>query len=145
MKTNKDITQRFFNSLDSSLKLYRQTIQAKLVKNGVELTFDQFQVLECIISGDNPTQSEIAAKTSKDTASITRIVELMTKKGYLTREINKDNRRQNMLKVTESGERVHNKASAAVNEVTENALTGIKVKQFKKLKKVFKAIAKNCK
>ena len=59
--------------------------------------------------------------------------------------LNKDNRRRNVLRVTESGERIHNKASAAVNEVTENALTGIKVKQFKKLKKVFKVIAKNCK
>ncbi len=144
MKTDRDLTHRFFNSLDNSLKLYRHAIQGELVKNGIELTFDQYQVLDCIISGEDLKQSEIAAKISKDTASITRIIELMTKKGYLSRETDKDNRRRNVLGVTESGERVHSKAAIVVDEVTNSALAGIKLKQFKKLKKVFKVIAKNC-
>jgi hypothetical protein len=46
--------------------------------------------------------------------------------------------------VSNHGEKQFLKAAAVINECTDKALSGLKEKRLKKLKKVFKTITKNC-
>jgi DNA-binding MarR family transcriptional regulator len=145
MKTINDSNTVFFNNLEFTLKQYKKYIQSSLVKHGIDITLDQWQVLDIIVNSEDIKQTEIAEKTSKDTASVTRIIELLNKKGYVARQTNPGNRRKLILGVSNHGEKVYHKAATIINECTANALTGLKEKRLKKLKKVFKTISKNCK
>lgn len=145
MKTDTDRNILFFNSLEFALKQHKKLIQDSLNKHGIDITYDQWQVLDIIVNNKDTKQTEIAEKTSKDTASVTRIIELLNKKGCVARQTDPDNRRRLILGVSNHGEKVYHKAAAIINECTEKALSGLKEKRLKKLKKVFKTITKNCK
>lgn len=145
MKTDNFSTTIFFNVLDGALKQHKKLVQLELAKHNIDITYDQWQVLDIIVNNKDTKQTEIAEKTSKDTASVTRIIELLNKKGCVARQTDPVNRRKLILGVSNHGEKVYHKAATIINECTANALAGLKEKRLKKLKKVFKTITKNCK
>jgi DNA-binding MarR family transcriptional regulator len=144
MKTNSDLKLRFINDLEYTLKQHKKHIQSGLIKHGFDITIDQWQVLDIIVNNKDIKQTEIAEKTSKDAASITRIIELLNRKGYVARQTDPNNRRRLVLGISNHGEKEYIKAGEVIAELTNNALGGLKEKRMKKLKKVFKNIAKNC-
>src|ERR1700709_2033491 len=82
-----------FYSLDKAIKSYRQFAQRNMMKQGFDLTIDQWLVLKAIMDNPNQTQQEIAEIAFKDFASVTRIIELLVKKQYLIRAIHSNDRR----------------------------------------------------
>ena len=77
----------FFYTLDKSIKTYRQFAQRNMLNKGFELTVDQWLVLKAIMDDPDRNQQEVAEVAFKDFASVTRIIELLVKKGFLTRAI----------------------------------------------------------
>ena len=144
MKTDNNATLVFFNNLENTLKQYKKLLSESLLKHQMDITFDQWRVLDVIIVNKDIKQTEIAEKTSKDTASVTRIIELLNKKGYVARQTDPNNRRKLILGVSNHGEKEHHRAADIINECAAKALGGLKEKRMKKLKKVFKSIGKNC-
>lgn len=144
MKTDDSSSCIFFNNIESALKQYKKYVQFSLTKHNIDITYDQWQVLDIIVNNGDIKQTEIAEKTSKDTASVTRIIELLNKKGYVARQTDPNNRRKLILGVSNHGEKQYHKTSAVINECTDQALSGLKEKRLKKLKKIFKTITKNC-
>ncbi len=144
MKTSSNVNIEFINYLENMLKQHRKYIQTSLIKHGIGITLDQWQVLDIIVNSKDIKQTEIAEKTSKDTASVTRIIELLNKKGYVARQVDPNNRRRIILGVSDSGEKEYAKAGEVITEFTNKALSGLKEKRMKKIRKVFKGIIKNC-
>jgi DNA-binding MarR family transcriptional regulator len=144
MQTSIDLKLRFINDLEYTLKQYKKHIQSGLIKHGFDITIDQWQILDVIVNNKDIKQTEIAEKTSKDAASITRIIELLNRKGYVARQTDPNNRRRLVLRISNHGEKEYIKAGEVIAEFTNKALSGLKEKRMKKLKKVFKNISKNC-
>ena len=144
MKTNDSINIEFFNTLETSLKQYKKLINSKLEHFGVRITIDQWQVLDIIVNYTDIIQAEIAAKTSKDTASVTRIIEILNTRGLVARQTDPQNRRKYLLRVSNHGEKEYNKATEVITKFSAAAVEGIKEKRLRKLKKIFKSISKNC-
>lgn len=144
MRTVDTSNIEFFNNLENSLKQYKKLINAKLEHFGVRITIDQWQVLDIIVNYTDITQAEIAAKTSKDTASVTRIIEILNTRGLVARQTDPQNRRKHLLKVSNHGEKECNKAAEVITKFSAAAVEGIKEKRLRKLKKIFKSISKNC-
>lgn len=134
-----------FYSLEKAIKSYRQFAQRNMLKQGFDLTIDQWLVLKSII--DNPvwTQQEIAEAAFKDFASVTRIVELLVKKLYLTRAIHKTDRRRFVLTPTDKA--IEN--LQAMQPITANnrktALNDISIDEVAKLQHCLMQIIENCK
>src|ERR1700742_1409145 len=94
------LDQIFFYSLEKTIKSYRQFAQRNMLKQGFDLTIDQWLVLKSIIDKPGATQNEIAEDVFKDFASVTRIIDLLVKKGYLSREMHPEDRRRFKLAPT---------------------------------------------
>lgn len=133
-----------FYYIEKAIKSYRQFAQRELKNAGLSITVDQWLTLNCI--NDNPqiTQKELAEAVFKDTASITRIIELLVKAKYIKRNINKDDRRKSNLIITELGHETINAASVVVNKYRNAALKGIGIAKEEHVKMVMKTIIKNC-
>jgi len=144
MKTPDSHNILFFNSLENARKQHKKYINAKLSANGISITLDQWQVLDIIVNHIDVKQTEIAEKTSKDTASVTRIIEILNSKGWVARQIDPENRRKNILRVSNAGEKVYHRATEIIIKYSNAAVEGIKEKRIRKLKKIFKSISKNC-
>nr|WP_294328772.1 MarR family transcriptional regulator [uncultured Chryseobacterium sp.] len=76
---------------------------------------------------ENPgiTQNEIGDLVFKDNASVTRIIDLMVKSEYVTRQVHPDDRRKTNLEVTDSGKKVIKEVQDSVEHNREVALKGV--------------------
>ncbi len=142
MEKLKDIT---FYTIDKAIRTYRVYAQKKLRENGFKITIDQWLVIKSILENPTISQQEIGEMVFKDNASVTRIIELLVKSGYLERSINQEDRRKTNLKVTFSGEEIIEKVHGLVLENRKTALEGVSHNELDILNKTLNQIIKNCK
>jgi MarR family transcriptional regulator for hemolysin len=133
-----------FYALDKAIKTYRQFAQRNIRESGLDITIDQWLVLKTIIDHPDLTQREIAAKVFKDHASITRMIELLVKRGYLKRSPNPTDRRQYKLELTSKGERVYEELVPIVAKNRETALEGFSEEEIELLKGLLQRMTGNC-
>lgn len=141
MEKLKDI---IFYTLDKSIKKYRVFAQKKLKEFGYKITIDQWLTIKSILENPGISQQEIGEIVFKDNASVTRIIELLVKSGYLEREINPLDRRKSNLKVTPEGESIIEKVQSLVYQNRKTALEGITEEELEITNRTLKKIIKNC-
>ncbi|AWH85563.1 MarR family transcriptional regulator [Flavobacterium album] len=132
-----------FYTIDKSIKSYRQFAQKRLKEAGFTITIDQWLVLKAIEQDSLASQQQIAAAVFKDVASITRMIELLVQKGYLSRELHSADRRRFKITLTEKGEDVIEKMQPYVNANRKQALQGISEGDIKIVQEVLSKITEN--
>ncbi|HWD87496.1 MAG TPA: MarR family transcriptional regulator [Mucilaginibacter sp.] len=138
------LDQIFFYSLDKAIKSYRQFAQRTMLKQGFDLTIDQWLVLKCIIDNPDWTQNEVAEASFKDFASVTRIIDLLVKKGYLVRELHSTDRRRFKLDPTPKAMENLKAMEPVTGNNRETALKGITKEETELMQKLLDRIIKNC-
>jgi len=133
-----------FYYIEKAIKSYRQFAQKELKNAGLSITVDQWLTLNCLNENPQITQKELAEAVFKDTASITRIIELLVKAKYIKRNINTDDRRKSNLTITNLGIQTIESASIVVEKYRNHALKGIGIAKEEHVKMVMKTIIKNC-
>ncbi len=111
MSLEKDIHQEKFQSEHQKASInilytgsWLYNVNATYLKK-FAVTPEQFNVLR-ILRGKHPTPmmlSEITARMIDKNSNCTRLVEKLRQKGFITREICKNNRRQVDISITEKG------------------------------------------
>lgn len=141
MEKLKDIT---FYTMDKAIRTYRNFAQKRLRENGYKITIDQWLIIKAILENPGISQQELGEKVFKDNASVTRIIELLVKSGYLEREVNQNDRRKSNLKVTTEGKSIIEKVQNLVLENRKTALTGITLEDLEIMNRTLKKIIENC-
>jgi DNA-binding MarR family transcriptional regulator len=134
-----------FYTLEKSIKVYRKFAQNRILKSGYDITIDQWLVLKTLHENKSISQNEIAELVFKDFASITRIIELLVQKAYITRKINTTDRRKFILEITEKGNKIIEKIYPIVIENRKQALTDLSIDEINNLKIQLEKIITNCK
>ena len=70
----------------------------------LNLTTKEGLVLELVANNPSASQTEIAREARMKTPLLVKILDDLTKKGFLTREISKEDRRRHHMRLTEAGE-----------------------------------------
>ena len=91
----------------------------------LEITTEQWLVLVCLWNKDKLTQQAISERTFKDKASITRLLDTLSRHDLIERHSEPTDRRINLIHLTEKGKRLEEQAMAIVKESFEQAITGI--------------------
>lgn len=133
-----------FYSLESAIKTYRRFAQARLSAAGIDITIDQWLVLKTIHDSPDVTLQQVGAAVFKDFASVTRIVQLLERKGLLRRKPHKSDRRRSELVLTRAGETVISTVEPIVHANRRQALDGIDAEEIARLRAVLKRIIENC-
>lgn len=134
-----------FYSLDKSIKTYRQFAQRRFAEAGLDITIDQWLVLNAIHEKPDISQLEIAEKVFKDAASVTRIIDLLIKKNYLKRETHNSDRRRFNLNLTQEGRTLLRNMSRVVEQNRAKALKGIHERELFQMRETLNLIIDNCK
>jgi len=77
-----------FYKLEKAIKLYRRMAQSEIHKADSDLTVNQLILLIEIEKNPNLQQIDLAELIFKDVASVTRMTDLLFKKGHLRRKVN---------------------------------------------------------
>lgn len=109
-------------------------------------TFSQFWVIHCILvcaHDSENSQAEIAKGMFVSEATISKHIEKLQKLKFLKSEIDPKSRRRHILKVTEKGKVVYEKAQKVLNQELEKIFYKIKESDKKIILKNFVQILEN--
>ena len=99
-------SQTIFFTIERAIREYRRFAQKNLRIKHKNITIDQALVLFYLHHKPELSQNEIANLIFRDTASLTRMIDLMEKNDYITRSVNKKDRRKFIYRITPEGESV---------------------------------------
>jgi len=133
-----------FYSLESAIKAYRRFAQARLSAAGIDITIDQWLVLKTIHESADVTLQQVGAAVFKDFGSVTRIVQLLERKGLLLRKPHPTDGRRSELALTSAGESVIRTVEPLAQANRRQALDGIDAEEVARLRAVLKRITANC-
>ena len=112
----------YVNILNCRLKKYLAEV---FKKNGVNLTAEQYLVMDTLWNEGTLTQQAIAFIIQKDKNSVTQVIDNLEKKGLVTRSVAKDDRRVNNIMLTEEGKALKDSTKKLAIDTMEKALEGI--------------------
>jgi len=133
-----------FYNLDKAIRTYRNYAQRQLKANGFNITIDQWLIIKAILENPGITQNEIGDLAFKDNASVTRIIDLLVKSGYIIRNINSDDRRKTNLEVTESGKEIIKQVQNLIENNRKTALKDVSKEELEIMNSALLKISKNC-
>ena len=88
------------NILNCRLKKY---VAAVFKAEGINLTAEQFLVMDTLWNQGEMTQQTIAYIIQKDKNSVTQFIDNLEKKGLVKREVDSSDRRVNNIRLSEAG------------------------------------------
>ena len=132
-----------FYTIEKTIKSYRQFAQNRIKKAGYKITIDQWLILKKIQENPDINQYELGKRVFKDSASVTRIIDLLVKSGFLKREENFEDRRRKKLLVSNVGSEMLRNVQNVVLENRSEAIKGIPQEELENLKKNLQLIINN--
>jgi MarR family transcriptional regulator for hemolysin len=138
------ISSVIFYKIEKAIKTYRQLAHRSLRKSGLRITVDQWLTLSLL--GDSPflSQKELAVLMFKDEASITRIIGLLERAGYVQRNDHKSDGRRSSFGLTSGGKKILKKAGAVVTKYRRKALKGVSPEMLLCTESALQTIIDNC-
>lgn len=128
------------NILNCKLKKH---IASVFKKEGINLTAEQFLVMDTLWNQGEMTQQNIAYIIQKDKNSVTQFIDNLEKKGLVQRVVDTADRRVNNIKLSKAGlamkDNTKKVAIAAVNDILE----GISEDELKDFVKVLNKACEN--
>ena len=90
--------------IDLTSKVAKQYSQKEFDKLKLGITVEQWVILKIVSESNNLSQKELAQKSNRDPASITRALDLLEKKKLVQRNPTPNNRRIYNIMLTKTGE-----------------------------------------
>mgnify|MGYP006156920967 CR=1 FL=1 len=104
-------------------------VARRLQKNfrlaGLEITIEQWSVLYHLWKQDGLSQQELCNRTFRDKPSITRLIDNLEKQKLVKRMPPKEDRRINLVCLTESAKLLQDKTIELANQTMDEALIGV--------------------
>ena len=112
-------------------------------KNNVNLTAEQYLVMDALWNEGTLTQQAIAFIIQKDKNSVTQFIDNLEKKGLVTRSVAKEDRRVNNIVVTAEGMALKDSTKQLAIDTMEKAIDGIGEQDLQTFVTVLKKICSN--
>ena len=113
----------YINIVNCSLIKY---FAKELTRNGINLTPEQYLVMDILWDAEVMSQQAIADIIQKDKNSVTKFIDSLEKKGLVYRQVNKTDRRVNNIVVSEEGMKLKARTTEVAIGMMRNVLKDIK-------------------
>ncbi|ANH79866.1 hypothetical protein A8C56_01735 [Niabella ginsenosidivorans] len=121
-----EATRRFVHALLELRDYLRQFMQKKFRAHNIDLTYEMHQIMASLWKKDGVNQQDLANLTLKDKASMTYLIDNLTKRELVFRKEDPRDRRNKLVYLTPKGKRLGHKVEPWVNELFEIVATGFK-------------------
>ena len=130
----------YVNILNCKLKKHLAEV---FKKNGVNLTAEQYLVMDTLWNEGTLTQQAIAFILQKDKNSVTQFIDSLEKKGLVSRSVAKQDRRVNYIVVTEEGMALKDSTKQIAINAMNEILGGIPEDDLQTFVSVLKQVCTN--
>lgn len=129
--------------LDRTTRLLKAHFQRAFKDAGVDITPEQWVVLDHLHKAGSFSQTELANGTFKDAPTVSRIIDKLAKKGLAARTRFPNDRRRYQVALTERGEKVHGQLLPRVEALRIQAWGGLTEADYANLTRVLDRIRDN--
>ncbi len=120
-------------------------LQKNFKTNGVEITIEQWSVLYHLWKQDGVNQQELCNATFRDKPSITRLVDNLEKLKLVRRVSSKEDRRRNLIFLTETAKKLQDQSMERANQTVNEAVEGVPSADIELCKSVLQRVYDNLK
>lgn len=106
-------------------RLHRMLKQRYAAEADVKLTVEEFILLNMIEAHTDQILQNIAIATGKNKSVVMRMIDSLEGKGLAKRTVNPDDRRENLLSITDHGAEVLSQYRLIENRLSKELLSGI--------------------
>jgi DNA-binding MarR family transcriptional regulator len=125
---------------------YLKTLLNKLLREEkCGITNEQWLVLKVVDTNPAMSQTEISEKCQKDKTNITRIIDLLEKKGCIERRKDDRDRRMYRIHATDEGQKVLETVNPITQKTEKICTQSLNKKEVKEIINALDAICKNIK
>ncbi|MAZ36104.1 MAG: hypothetical protein CL842_01475 [Crocinitomicaceae bacterium] len=129
--------------MDKTMRISKKYSLKRLQEEGFNITIDQWVILLRIHEEKQQTQVELASAVNKDTASVTRILDLLHDKKLVRRVPNESDKRKSALVLTNRGTLYVKEGKKVVTQIREEGLKGTTRADVEITNRVLKQMAIN--
>ena len=126
----------------SAVRLYFEKARAEM-GGGIGAQPRQAPVLGVLARGGEMSQAEVARALSVTAATVAVSAARLEKLGYVTRRVNEDNRRANVIALTEAGRAEAQRLGDLLDRVSREALRGLTAAERAELARLCDAVMGN--
>ncbi len=120
-------------------------LQKNFKQHGIEITIEQWSVLYHLWKQDGLSQQELCSATFRDKPSITRLVDNLEKLKLVKRVASKEDRRMNLINLTEAAKKLQDQTMDMANQTLNEALGGVTAEEIEICKSVLQRVYDNLK
>jgi DNA-binding MarR family transcriptional regulator len=121
----------------------REYSKAQFAEQGFDISIDQWVILKKVSEEEGISQVDLANATYKDPASVTRILDILEKKGWAERRVDENSRRAYKIHLTTEGSLFVEKMLPLVLSIREKGKENLTLKEIETTKKVLKKMYAN--
>jgi DNA-binding MarR family transcriptional regulator len=122
-----------------------RTFLRAFASEGIEISTEQWSVLACLWRKDKVTQQTLCNLTAKDKPSMTRLIDKLEKNNLVTRVSDFNDRRINLIHLTNAGMDLQVKATELVQKIVDKTLSNIPEDELNISREVLRKIMANLK
>lgn len=127
-----------FYLMDQVMRQAQIATREAFKQEDIPLTKDQWILLKVLNEQQDLSQRELSEATFKEPAAVTRMLDLMSKHGWVVRKPSPSDRRKFQLSVTEAGRSLYQKTLPVVQKLRLKAMHGIPQEKVDQVKAVMK-------
>ena len=120
-------------------------LQKNFKQSNIDITIEQWSVLYHLWKEDGLSQQELCNRTFRDKPSITRLVDNLEKLALVKRVASSDDRRINLIYLTEKANQLQEETMNMANQTLNEALEGVSKADIEMCKAVLLQVYDNLK
>lgn len=129
--------------LDRTARRVKQYAQQKFKLGEFDITVDQWLVMKNLSENELLSQAELAQLVFKDQPTLTRIIDILSKKGYVERIPHPLDRRSFHLVLTDYGISKVEELKPQIASIREKAWENLNKSDFEEFKRILNTIYNN--
>ena len=143
MSENQRLEDVIYFLIDRTIRKSRLYSQHRINKGGFDVTLEQWVVIKKVHENPGINQRELANSLYKDAPTLTRMLDLIVKKGYLERKRSEQDRRAFSIYLTIKGQELVKHLGPVVIDIRRKGLEGVSSEDLEAAKRVLARIYEN--
>ena len=98
-----DDVRELVSYLSKAERGYTKTLNREFLKAGFDLSREQYELLQVLWAEDHVNQQTISKRLQKDKYNVTKLLNTLTKRGFVQRKMCQEDKRNNFVKKKKKG------------------------------------------
>lgn len=138
-----ELDESFGYLINRAAVFLRRELHRTFAENGFDITPEQWAVLNRLWNQDGLSQTAIAELTFRDQPNVTRMIDVLERKGIVSRKPDEQDRRAYRVFLTDTGKGLRGKLVPLASDVLSRGLRGIEKDDLERTQNVLRAVYRN--